>query len=74
MQDSRETLSGPLPDWNQIFLIASDLDPPGYREAFEHVRSRLPNFEQNRFQAKMKQINKEKVRDRNRNRAKNGRA
>jgi hypothetical protein len=28
-------IGGLLPDWNAIFKVRSDLDPPGYREAVE---------------------------------------
>lgn len=69
-QFSEERLNpGPAPDWNSIFIARPDLDPPGYREVVEFLRSRQPDIELERLREKMKQIHKERVSARNKNRS-----
>ena len=71
MRDSKEQLhrSGPPPDWNEIFALRPDLEPPGYNELVQFLKNRQPDMELEILREKIKQIHKEKVSTRNKNRS-----
>jgi hypothetical protein len=65
----KESNSSNLPDWNEIFRLRPDLDPPGYREAVESLRNSKITAEQERMAEIMRQIHKQRLSTKNKNRS-----
>jgi hypothetical protein len=64
----------PPPDWSKIFESKPQMNPPGYQETLSQVREGDEERELQRLRSKMKEIHKEKISYRNKNRGKSSRA
>ena len=50
----------PAPNWKKVFQENPGLNPPGYDETVEQVRSREQYFQEEILRKKMREIHKEK--------------
>lgn len=66
--------SSNLPDWNKIFALRPDLEPPGYRETVELLKNPDPNSERENMAQTMRRLHKERLSAKNKSRSANRRA
>lgn len=66
----REVKISPAPHWAAIFARRPDLEAPGYQDVLAQFKEKQLDFEAQRIRDKMRQIHKEKLSTKNRNRSK----